>query len=181
MIRACIAVLLILALLGASFQAFPGRGVQESDFVLEAVTVRDGSGKKEYWARSWDGTAGRRTDSFEPDDAEVYTAPFDCFSVRVEDGRVVNTLVCTELTDEEENVVPADETMKAILRELAEVTEHMILEVRLFVDDGTYYAAVKENVNWSDPCRLYLWEADTGLLQLVFRWDNVTVAGIRQP
>ena len=181
MIRVCIAVLLILELLGIQMPGFRLFGWQEDAFVLEAVTERDGSGVKEYWARSRDGSTGRLADSFDPDDAEVYTAAFDCFSCRLEDERVVNTLVSTSLTDGAGETVRADETTERLLRTLAGETGHAILEVRIFVDGGTYYAAVKENVNWSDPCLLYLWERETDSLQFVFRWDGVTVVGIRQP
>ncbi len=94
---------------------------------------------------------------------------------------MVNTPVKTAVTDASGETVPADAELLKLLRTAAEATRHEIIEVRIFVDDGAYFAAVKTNVNWSDPCEFYRWDAETGELRLLCRWDGAEVTGIRTP
>lgn len=139
--------------------ALKGAGEQDAAYVYETVYA---SGKS------------RRCNAFTPDSAVFYTADYAASALR---SHRVNTLVSTTLYDSVGNVVEPNETMIAMMHAAADQIDHAIFDFQIIVVNGQrYFAFVKLNVNWWDPCTLY--EYDGGELRELCQWDNMRLLSV---
>ena len=145
--------------------------------VLKTIT-KDLSDNTTNYCVIYDDGIIKETDSFVADNTEFLYAVLSDYASKVENGKVVVTLKATYLTDSNGHQVETDETVKALMQAIADVSEHDILFVSILIDDGNYYAFVKLNVNWWTPCLLYDYDADAGKLTELYCWDNVDLTGI---
>jgi hypothetical protein len=114
---------------------------------------------------------------FMPDTCVFYTADYADFDTSALRSHRVNTLVATTLYDSVGNVVEPDETMIAMMHAAADQIDHAIFDFQIIVVNGQrYFAFVKLNVNWWDPCTLY--EYDGGELRALCQWDNMRLLSI---
>ena len=119
----------------------------------------------------------RSCGAFTPDSCVFYTADYADFDTTARRTHLVNTLVATTLYDSVGNTVSPDETMLSMMRAAADQIEHAIFGFQIIVVNGRhYFAFVKLNVNWQDPCILY--EYDNGQLRELCRWDNMRLLSI---
>ena len=118
----------------------------------------------------------RACDAFTPDACVFYTADYADFDTSALRSHRVNTLVATTLYDSVGNVVEPNETMIAMMH-AAEQIDHAIFDFQIIVVNGQrYFAFVKLNVNWWDPCTLY--EYESGALRELCQWDNMRLLSI---
>ena len=118
----------------------------------------------------------RRCEAFTPDSAVFYTADYADFDTSALRSHRVNTLVATTLYDSAGNTVTPNETMIAMMH-AAEQIDHAIFDFQIIVVNGQrYFAFVKLNVNWWDPCTLY--EYDGGALRALCQWDNMRLLSV---
>ena len=97
--------------------------------------------------------------AFTPDTCVFYTADYADFDTSALRSHRVNTLVATTLYDSVGNVVEPNETMIAMMHAAADQIDHAIFDFQIIVVNGQrYFAFVKLNVNWWDPCTLYEYE-----------------------
>ena len=137
-------------------------GEQDAAYVYETVCA---SGKS------------RACDAFTPDACVFYTADYADFDTSALRSHRVNTLVATTLYDSVGNVVEPDETMIAMMHAAADQIDHAIFDFQIIVVNGQrYFAFVKLNVNWQDPCTLY--EYESGALRELCQWDNMRLLSI---
>ena len=62
-------------------------------------------------------------------------------------------------------------------QDAADQIDHAIFDFQIIVVNGRhYFAFVRLNVNWWDPCTLY--EYDGGLLRELAQWDNMRLMSI---
>ena len=119
----------------------------------------------------------RACDAFTPDACVFYTADYADFDTSALRSHRVNTLVATTLYDSVGNVVEPNEAMIAMMHAAADQIDHAIFDFQIIVVNGQrYFAFVKLNVNWQDPCTLY--EYDGGLLRELAQWDNMRLLSI---
>ena len=119
----------------------------------------------------------RRCDAFTPDTCVFYTADYADFDTTALRTHLVNTLVATTLYDSVGNTITPNETMIAMMRAAAEQIDHAIFTFQIIVVNGQrYFAFVKLNVNWWDPCTLYEYEG--GALRELCQWDNVRLLSV---
>ena len=125
--------------------ALKGAGEQDAAYVYETVYA---NGKS------------RACDAFTPDACVFYTADYADFDTSALRSHRVNTLVATTLYDSVGNVVEPNETMIAMMHAAADQIDHAIFDFQIIVVNGQrYFAFVKLNVNWWDPCTLYEYES----------------------
>ena len=137
-------------------------GEQDAAYVYETVYA---SGKS------------RRCEAFTPDSCVFYTADYADFDTTARRTHLVNTLVATTLYDSVGNTVTPNETMIAMMRAAADQIDHAIFDFQIIVVNGQrYFAFVKLNVNWWDPCTLYEYEG--GELRELCQWDNVRLLSV---
>ena len=137
-------------------------GEQDAAYVYETVYT---SGKS------------RACDAFTPDACVFYTADYADFDTSALRSHRVNTLVATTLYDSVGNVVEPNETMIAMMHAAADQIDHAIFDFQIIVVNGQrYFAFVKLNVNWQDPCTLY--EYESGALRELCQWDNMRLLSI---
>ncbi len=137
-------------------------GEQDAAYVYETVYA---SGKS------------RRCNAFTPDSAVFYTADYADFDTSALHSHRVNTLVSTTLYDSVGNTVTPNETMLSMMHAAADQIDHAIFDFQIIVVNGQrYFAFVKLNVNWWDPCTLY--EYDGGALRALCQWDNMRLLSV---
>ena len=141
--------------------ALKSSGEQDAAYVYETVYA---SGKS------------RRCEAFTPDACVFYTADYADFDTSALRSHRVNTLVATTLYDSAGNAVTPNETMIAMMH-AAEQIDHAIFDFQIIVvNDQRYFAFVKLNVNWWDPCTLY--EYKDGQLRELCQWDNMRLLSV---
>ena len=137
-------------------------GEQDATYVYETVYA---SGKS------------RACDAFTPDACVFYTADYADFDTSALRSRRVNTLVATTLYDSVGTVVEPNETVIAGMHAAADQIDHAGFDCQVMVVNGQrYFAFVKRNVNWWDPCTLY--EYDGGELRELCQWDNMRLLSV---
>ena len=142
--------------------ALKSAGEQDAAYVYETVYT---SGKS------------RRCNAFTPDSAVFYTADYADFDTSALRSRRVNTLVATTLYDSVGNTVTPNETMLSMMHAAADQIDHAIFAFQIIVVNGQrYFAFVKLNVNWWDPCTLY--EYESGALRALCQWDNMRLLSV---
>ena len=117
--------------------------------------------------------------AFEPDPAEIYTADYGCIESYIDDDTVRNRFVRCSLSDENGNPVEADETMEKLMRCAARELLHDLWKFQIIRDGEDLFAFVELNVNFSDPCDLYRYDAKNDTLMHLCRWQNMDFKGIR--
>ena len=119
----------------------------------------------------------RACDTFTPDACVFYTADYADFDTSALHSHRVNTLVATTLYDSVGNTVTPNETMLAMMHAAADQIDHAIFAFQIIVVNGQrYFAFVKLNVNWWDPCTLY--EYESGALRELCQWDNMRLLSV---
>ena len=119
----------------------------------------------------------RARDALAPDACVFYTADYADFDTSALRSHRVNTLVATTLYDSVGNVVEPNETMIAMMHAAADQIDHAIFDFQIIVVNGQrYFAFVKLNVNWQDPCTLY--EYESGALRALCQWDNMRLLSV---
>lgn len=119
----------------------------------------------------------RRCNAFTPDSAVFYTADYADFDTSALHSHRVNTLVSTTLYDSVGNTVTPNETMLSMMHAAADQIDHAIFAFQIIVVNGQrYFAFVKLNVNWWDPCTLY--EYESGELRELCQWDNMRLLSV---
>ena len=142
--------------------ALKSSGEQDAAYVYETVYT---SGKS------------RACDAFTPDACVFYTADYTDFDTSALRSRRVNTLVATTLYESVGNVVEPNETMIAMMHAAADQIDHAIFDFQIIVvNSQRYFAFVKLNVNWQDPCTLY--EYESGALHELCQWDNMRLLSV---
>lgn len=142
--------------------ALKDAGEQDAAYVYETVYA---SGKS------------RAYDAFTPDACVFYTADYADFDTTALRTHLVNTLVATTLYDSVGNTVEPDETMITMMHAAADQIDHAIFGFQIIVVNGRhYFAFVRLNVNWQDPCTLY--EYDGVQLRELAQWDNMRLLSI---
>lgn len=131
----------------------------------------------DYWLIR-PGKRPKHTKAFTPDQASIYEV--DCSLLRAEviDGKVQNQIDGIRITDQSGDQIE-DNTLDSIVEHTAEAIDHTIYQFTIIEDFGYYFIFIKLNVNWSDPCELYLYDADSDTLQPLARWDKVDLIGIQ--
>lgn len=67
--------------------------------------------------------------------------------------------------------------MLAMMHAAADQIDHAIFAFQIIVVNGQrYFAFVKLNVNWWDPCTLY--EYESGALRELCQWDNMRLLSV---
>ena len=67
--------------------------------------------------------------------------------------------------------------MIAMMHAAADQIDHAIFDFQIIVVNGQrYFAFVKLNVNWWDPCTLYEYEG--GELRELAQWDNMRLLSV---
>lgn len=164
--------LLLLSLIGC--------GAQRADLPAIKVITQDHAdqwAEPDYW-QIRPGKKPKSTDVFTADQANVYHV--DCAQINADviDGKVKNQIESIRITNDTGTQVE-DKTLSAIVETTASSIDHAIHEFTIIKDSGYYFTFIKLNVNWSDPCELYLYDADTNIIQQLAHWDNVDFIGIQ--
>lgn len=151
----------------------------ESDEPLLHVALKDAGeqGTAYVYETVYASGKSRACDAFTPDACVFYTADYADFDTTALRTHLVNTLVATTLYDSVGNTVEPDETMITMMHAAADQIDHAIFGFQIIVVNGRhYFAFVRLNVNWQDPCTLY--EYDGGQLRELAQWDNMRLLSI---
>ncbi len=171
-----ICTLLVLYYILLSFQVIPGFFPKPS---IANVTLKDPDTGKETHYEIFEGERRSLTSPFEEDPIEIYSADYNDFTAYIEDGKVLNRLTGTKLSDGDGNLIEADEELQRLMTCAARELEHDIWEFLIIRDGDDLFAYVKLNVNWSDPCDLYRYDPQNDTLIHLCRWQNKDFSGIR--
>ena len=171
-----ICTILVVYYLRVSFNVLPGV-FDQSAVAMVSLSDHD-SGRKEN-VTVYSGGHYSNCPDFESDPVEVYTADYDCFEAYIDDDTVRNRFVCCELTDDQNTPVEADEMVEKLMHCAARELEHDFWEFKIIRDGKDLFVFVKLNVNWSDPCDLYRYDAKNDTLVHLCRWQDVDFQGIR--
>ena len=151
----------------------------ESDEPILHVALKSASEQDAAYVYETVYTSGksRRCNAFTPDSAVFYTADYADFDTSALHSHRVNTLVATTLYDSVGNTVTPNETMLSMMHAAADQIDHAIFAFQIIVVNGQrYFAFVKLNVNWWDPCTLY--EYESGELRELCQWDNMRLLSV---
>lgn len=165
------AAIVVIVLLYVAWQDRPGEPA------LKVITQNE-ENKTEYSVVYRDGRL-RKTKKFLPDKVELLYAANEDFSSEIKPGGGIKvSLKATKMTDEKEQVIETDATVKAILQKVADEMEHDIFDVAVIADREKYFVFLKENVNLWTPCILYQYDVETTKLTKLYTWDSVELKGI---
>ena len=145
--------------------------------VLKVATRDKNSGYVTYQTL-YENRKIKNSEGFESDELTFYYAHTNDFRCEKIDGHLVNTLVRTDIYDEEGKSIEPDDIIKDILQTVAEKTDHSIVDVTVILHEGIYYVQVELNVNLWDPTCFYRYDQDKKKLTLLYTWDNKEVVGI---
>ena len=151
----------------------------ESDEPILHVALKSAGGQAAAYVYETVYASGRSRacDAFTPDTCVFYTADYADFDTTALRAHRVNTLVSTTLYDSVGNTVEPDETMIDMMHAAADQIDHAIFDFQIIVVNGQrYFAFVKLNVNWWDPCTLY--EYESGALRALCQWDNMRLLSV---
>lgn len=148
--------------------------------VVRVVTSSVGDGSESYETVYEDGKV-KKTDNFTPEADTVYQTDEGDYSSDVKDGKFTVKLNNTKLTDEDGNEAAADENMVKLMQWIADNSEHDVLAVYLVTLQDKYFAMVELNVNWQDPCILYMYDSEKQQFYELHQWDNVKLEGVSLP
>lgn len=148
--------------------------------VARVVTSFPDDGTQSYETVYEDGKV-KKTDKFTPEADTIYQADFTDFSGIIEDNKIAVTLVDTKLTDEDGNEIEPDENIIKFMQWIADNAEHNIYEADFIPLQEKYFALVKLDVNWWDPCVLYMYDTEEQKFSELYKWDHVNIEGISLP
>lgn len=97
----------------------------------------------------------------------VYTAPGSSFAL-AGGGNILD----------EKALEAADETVRRILQLIAAGEAKTIREVRVFEDDGIYFAAVILEGSLEELCHFYIYHKDEDRIRLLETWNHWEVTGV---
>ena len=112
---------------------------------------------------------------FEAVGVNVFIADNSNFSSRIEENKVVNHVIRTNVIDSQGHEIPADDMLQKILQAIAAGIDHDIIEAKIFKDGENYFIAVQLNVNWQSPCDFYRFDAGTERLEYLYTWEDADV------
>ena len=131
----------------------------------------------DYW-QIRPGKKPKPTEVFTPDQAVLYHVDCAQINTSVVDGEVQNQVESIRITDTQGAEIEA-KTLSTIVETTASTIDHSIFEFTIIENSGYYFTFLKLNVNWSDPCELYLYDTDNNTLRQLAHWDNVDFLGIQ--
>ena len=113
--------------------------------------------------------------------ANIYLSHYGNFSCSVENGKVVNRLLDTKLTDLEGNPVEDIENRDIIDRifEKAAEIDHDIFRMVIIELDGKYFAQVGLNVNWVCPCDVYYYNPENDSFREIYSFEHRDIIGAK--
>lgn len=153
--------------------------VTASSVPVVSVKVKSNETSKIQYAMLYDdGGIEELDNTFDVDDAEVFTADVNNFSTEVKNSKVVNSLVSTVVIDNSGNEVEADTEIAKLLNTLSDTVDHGIIEAKIFKDGQKYFVAVQTNVNLQSPCVFYEYDQNEGTLEELFTWNDVEITGV---
>ena len=129
----------------------------------------------------YEGGKVKKTGKFTPEANTIYQADFTDFSGTIEDNKIAVTLIDTKLTDEDGNEIEPDENTIKFMQWIADNAEHNIYEADFIPLQDKYFALVKLNVNWWDPCVLYMYDTEEQKFSELYKWDHVNIEGVSLP
>ena len=132
--------------------------------------------KPDYWLVR-PGKKPKRTEEFTPDKAAVYQVDCSQITASVVDGKVQNHIDRLRITDSQ-GAQFDDKTLETMAETVIKSIDHDIIQFTIIENSGYYFAFIKLNVNWSDPCDLYRYDLETNTLHKLAHWDNVDLVGI---
>ncbi len=165
-IRAGIVLSLVCALLCGCGTSVP---------VLRTITL---SGSQTVYEAIYENGSTARIEPFEPAAVTTYFAEDADYETDIVDGKIVNSLQATELTDAYGNAIAADDTLTALLQAVADTVDHDFYDLKILTDDRHYFVFLKLNVNWQSPCILYEYDTESGVLHRLCEWDDAELRGI---
>ena len=114
-------------------------------------------------------------------EATIYLSHYGNFECSVEDGKVINRLVDTKLTDLEGNPVENIENREIIDRifEKAAEIDHDIFRMVIIEMDGKYFAQVNLNVNWVCPCDVYSYNPANDSFTEIYSFEHRDIVGAK--
>lgn len=153
------------------------RSKPDEPLLRVALKSEDGQDAAYVYETVYASGKSRRCNAFTPDTCVFYTADYADFDTSALHSHRVNTLVATTLYDSVGNVVEPSETMLSMMHAAADQIDHAIFTFQIIVVNGQrYFAFVKLNVNWWDPCTLY--EYESGALHELCQWDNMCLLSV---
>ena len=72
----------------------------------------------------------------------------------------------------------SDDAAREVLMAASKQIDHQIIRTKIFIDGETCFALVDLNVNWSDPCCFYIYDAQSKTLKELYQWQNVDITDI---
>lgn len=117
-------------------------------------------------------------DSFQADEAVIYTVPWDCFESYIENGSIRNRVRRVALTDEQGQPCEVPDVMEDIFEKIAQ-TNHDMLEIRIFDVSGEYFIYAELNVNLHSPNVLLYYHPDADAFFDLFTFENEEVEQIQ--
>ena len=129
----------------------------------------------------YEGGKVKKTGKFTPEANTIYQADFTDFSGTIEDNKIAVTLIDTKLTDKDGNEIEPDENTIKFMQWIADNAEHNIYEADFIPLQDKYFALVKLNVNWWDPCVLYMYDTEEQKFSELYKWDHVNIEGVSLP
>lgn len=167
--RICILLILTVLLAGCS-QKIP---------VLKTVTESRDTGETSYGAIYESGKV-KKTEAFSPDAVSRYQVDCAGISCDLVDGKIYNAVKQVTVLDQGGYAVE-NELFSSLVKRIAWEIPHSIMAFTILEEGGRYFAFIKLNTNWSDPCELYEYVPAEDSIRQLAKWDNVDLVGIQLP
>lgn len=130
----------------------------------------------DYWLLR-PGKRPKHIGAFSPDEMKRYQVDCSQIKASVVDNQVNNQIETILILDDAGAPVQ-DALLSSIVQTAAASIPHQIYEFSIIELQGYYFAFIKLNVNWSDPCYLYQYDCDTNTMQTLAQWDDADLIGL---